>query len=315
MQHLTPKGLNRDGTRLVLVSESGEEFSVTVDHRLRTALRGDQPRSGTRTGQLEKKMESALRPRDIQMRIRSGESAEDVASAAGTTVEAIMPFAGPVLAERQHMAESAQKCSIRRGTGAAPVQHRTLADATAAYLSPQGIKVDDVEWDAWRRDDGRWTLVASWADETAHFTFDHRGRYVVADDEAARRLTGEAAAPVSATEPTRRLSAVRSEHEVPLGDENELGTDAIALVRERDLAVPQPEPAAEEEQTTDLSRTVEAVRAEAPAEPEPQPQPQVEREPEPAPSAENRESRPSRRKGRSSVPSWDEIMFGGGSQD
>ena len=37
MQDLTPVGLNEDGTRLVLVSASGEEFSVPVDTRLRAA--------------------------------------------------------------------------------------------------------------------------------------------------------------------------------------------------------------------------------------------------------------------------------------
>src|SRR4051795_10581073 len=110
MQDLTPVGLNEDGTRLVLVSASGEEFSVPVDTRLRAALRGEK----ARLGQLETKMDSALRPRDIQARIRGGESAEDVAAAAQTTVDAIMGFAAPVLAERAHIAESAQKSSIRR---------------------------------------------------------------------------------------------------------------------------------------------------------------------------------------------------------
>ena len=60
-----------------------------MDTRLRAALRGEN----LRLGQLEMKMESALRPRDIQARIRAGESPEDVAAAAQTTVEAIMGFA------------------------------------------------------------------------------------------------------------------------------------------------------------------------------------------------------------------------------
>ena len=77
MQHLTPVGLSKDGKTLVLVSDAGEEFTVEVDHRLRTALRGDN----ARLGQLEMRMESTLRPRDIQARIRAGESAEDVAAA------------------------------------------------------------------------------------------------------------------------------------------------------------------------------------------------------------------------------------------
>jgi hypothetical protein len=44
MQPLTPVGLSKDGQRLVLVSDTGEEFAVPVDHRLRAALRGDHAR-------------------------------------------------------------------------------------------------------------------------------------------------------------------------------------------------------------------------------------------------------------------------------
>ena len=193
MQHLTPVGLSKDGKRLVLVSDTGEEFAVPVDHKLRAALRGDH----ARLGQLEMKMESALRPRDIQARIRGGESAEEVAAAAQTTVDAIMGFAAPVLAERAHVAQSAQKSSIRRRSTEATTAAGTLDQAARTHLSDVGVRVDDVEWDAWRREDGRWTLVAEYAvggkARRAEFTYDPPGRYVVADNEEARRLTGEAA--------------------------------------------------------------------------------------------------------------------------
>ena len=190
MQHLTPVGLSKDGKSLVLVSNAGEEFAVPVDHKLRAALRGDH----ARLGQLEMKMESALRPRDIQARIRGGESAEEVAAAAQTTVDAIMGFAAPVLAERAHVAESAQRSS-RRSTEATTAAG-TLDQASSTHLSANGVRADDVEWDAWRREDGRWTLVARYAaagsPRRAEFTYDQPGRYVVADNDEARLLTGEA---------------------------------------------------------------------------------------------------------------------------
>src|SRR5436190_22174274 len=135
MQDLTPVGLNDDGTRLVLVSTSGEEFSVPVDTRLRAALRGDNARHG----QLEKKMDSALRPRDIQARIRAGESPEDVAAAGQTTVDAIMPFAGPVVAERQHVARNALKGSLRRRAGDSSTAPRTLGEAAELYVSEHAL--------------------------------------------------------------------------------------------------------------------------------------------------------------------------------
>src|SRR4051812_22308675 len=150
MQHLTPVGLSKDGKSLVLISNAGEEFAVPVDHRLRAALRGDQ----ARLGQLEMKMESALRPRDIQARIRGGESAEEVAAAAQTTVDAIMGFAAPVLAERAHVAQSAQKSSIRRRSTETTTAAGTLDQAARGHLGTVGVRADEVDWDAWRREDG-----------------------------------------------------------------------------------------------------------------------------------------------------------------
>ena len=320
MQHLTPVGLSKDGKSLVLVSNAGEEFAVPVDHRLRAALRGDQ----ARLGQLEMKMESALRPRDIQARIRGGESAEEVAAAAQTTVDAIMGFAAPVLAERAHVAQSAQKSSIRRRSTEASTAAGTLDQAARGHLSTVGVRADDVEWDAWRREDGRWTLVAQYAvsgsPRRAEFTYDQPGRYVVADNQEARLLTGEATStPAGGSSPGRRLSSVPSasaaDDELPLGD------DAIELVRDRDRspdAVDEPDLedrgdadwiAEPHEDTGPIERPVDGA---APVD-EPTPPAEVAEPPEATaePTEDTKPVKP-HKKGRSSVPSWDEIMFGGG---
>jgi hypothetical protein len=333
MQDLTTVGLNKDGTRLVLVSASGEEFSVPVDTRLRAALRGEN----ARLGQLETKMDSALRPRDIQARIRAGESPEDVATAAKTTVEAIMPFAGPVIAERQHVARTALKGSLRRPSGDA-TSPRTLGEAAEIFFGANSLHDEDVEWDAWRRPDGRWALVATYTvsgkARTAEFTHDQPGRYVVADNDDARILTGELRAPDEPGAPARpqarRLSSVHhTQDELPLGD------DAIELVRDpapqaipdevadpiADTAdadwltdpVPAPddvplieEPLAETPDALVEEPVDEPVEAEAP-------------DNEPDDSADSEDTaevkQASRRKGRSSVPSWDEIMFGGSAKE
>ncbi|MGY2875164.1 hypothetical protein ACVW00_002354 [Marmoricola sp. URHA0025 HA25] len=305
MQHLTPVGLSKDGKTLVLVSNSGEEYAVPVDHRLRAALRGDH----ARLGQLEMKMESALRPRDIQARIRGGESAEDVAAAAQTTVDAIMGFAAPVLAERAHIAESAQKSSIRRRSTETSTAVGTLDQASRRHLSDVGVRADDVEWDAWRREDGRWTLVAQYAvggaPRRAEFTYDQPGRYVVADNQEARLLTGESSMAPETGTPGRRLSAVPSDRGVD--DELPLGDDAIELVRDRAL-----DPAADHGDADWIARTDEEAEDESAAEHHDETAEEAgatgaAADPEPAEVAE----KPAR-KGRSSVPSWDEIMFGGG---
>ncbi|QNE17304.1 DUF3071 domain-containing protein [Kribbella qitaiheensis] len=208
-------GLSQDGKTLILaVAETGEEFAVPVDDRLRAALRGDR----ARLGQLEIQMESALRPRDIQARIRAGESPEAVAAVAQMPMERVMAFAGPVLAERDHVASLAQRASVRRrGGGDAPT--RNLGAWVTERLRIRGVDPASAEWDAWRRDDGRWAVRVSYfvdpsADDPgdekiAMFAYDAPGRYAVPDDDEARWLVGEQAQ-VIAPQPTseRRLTAV-----------------------------------------------------------------------------------------------------------
>lgn len=210
MAHLTLVGLSADKARLLLVDDSGTQHTLDIDAPLRAALRGDP----SRLGQLEIDMDSALRPRDIQARIRAGETAESVASAAQTSVDKIMPYAAPVLAERAHVAQRAGLSSVRRRSG----DHgaRTLGEAVEAQLRAHGVDPATVEWDAWRREDGRWTLTGLFSTAersgTATFSFDARGNFVTADDEDARWLIGDAAPAEAAgrttSAPTRHLGVV-----------------------------------------------------------------------------------------------------------
>ena len=323
-QDLTLVGLTDDKQKLVLVSDAGEEFTLPADARLRAALRGEH----SRFGQLEITMDSALRPRDIQSRIRAGESPEHVAAAAQTTLDKVMTYATPVLAERAHVADRAQRASVRRtaGAGASGV----LADAVAERLRGRNVDPATVDWDSWRREDGRWTVVADYrsgeSNRHAEFMYDAPGRYVVAEDDEARWLVGEQTS-LKGPQPrsgaaARRLSSVGTP-----GDDAELplGEDAIGMVT--DDPAPMVDPVVDpdtvvdtvvetepeqvddtQELTDDLTEDLSATAAAVRAEPEPiaEPEPEAEAAPEPAPK------RPAKKSRRPSVPSWDEIMFGGG---
>jgi hypothetical protein len=319
-QDLTLVGLTDDRTKLVLVSDSGAEFTLAADAKLRAALRGDH----ARLGQLEITMESALRPRDIQARIRAGETPESVAAAASTSIEKIMGYATPVLAERAHIADRAQRASVRRKAGEGST--RLLGDAVAEQLRSRNVDPETVEWDAWRREDGRWTLVADYrsGESTRHaeFVFDAPGRYVVAEDDEARWMVGEQSAskgpqPRVTTPAGRRLSAVPADEELPLGE------DAIGLVSDPD----GPAPDEDRESTVDLTQTARSARPLADPPPaaagdadwiatqasdRPEPARQAPAEEEPAAEQEETARKPAKKRGRASVPSWDEIMFGGG---
>ncbi|TXS57291.1 DUF3071 domain-containing protein [Streptomyces sp. t39] len=110
MPELRVVAVSNDGTRLVLKAADSTEYTLPIDERLRAAVRNDR----ARLGQIEIEVESHLRPRDIQARIRAGASAEEVAQLAGIPVERVRRFEGPVLAERAFMAERARKTPVRR---------------------------------------------------------------------------------------------------------------------------------------------------------------------------------------------------------
>lgn len=153
---------------------------------------GRLPCNTTESGDFAQ-MDSSLRPRDIQARIRAGASPEDVAAAAGIPVERLAAFAAPVVAEREHVAGLARTNPVRRR--GETTSHRALRNAVADSLAALGVDADDVAWDAWKLEDRRWRVRATWGgDDTEHvadFAYDQAGRFSVADNEEARLLVGD----------------------------------------------------------------------------------------------------------------------------
>jgi hypothetical protein len=190
MRELRLVAVSDDGTRLILEGNDSEsQMTLPLDERVHAAIRGDR----ARLGQLEIQQDSKLRPRDIQARVRTGESVESVAAVSGMSLDKVQRYAGPVLAERQHVAERAQNAVIRRAGG--EMQNRPLSEAVGEWVSRSDVDPESVQWDAWRRDDGKWQVVAAWQlgedDAEAKFTFDPTGRSVLPDDDEARGVAGE----------------------------------------------------------------------------------------------------------------------------
>ncbi|MEV0908125.1 MULTISPECIES: septation protein SepH [Streptomyces] len=334
MPELRVVAVSNDGTRLVLKAADSTEYTLPIDERLRAAVRGDRPR----LGQIEIEVESHLRPRDIQARIRAGASAEEVAQLAGIPVDRVRRFEGPVLAERAFMAERARKTPVRRpGENAGP----QLGEAVQERLTLRGAEKDTVQWDSWRRDDGTWEvlLVYRVAGEphSASWTYDPPRRLVQAVDDEARSLIGESDDLSATPEPSFPFvpRIARLPRDRPLDR---------ALERPERPALPSPEPVEESERDS-LTSLLEAVPSfrgdmvvpERPSETpeEPVEEPEAEEPPAPAASAgsayadvlmprsvgahrdrligsTDRQAeadgvRPGRR---AAVPSWDEIVFG-----
>lgn len=188
MQELRLVAVSEDGTYLVLATAGrGTRFTLPVDDRLRAAVRGHF----SRLGQFEIEVESPLRPKEIQARIRSGETAEEIAESAGIPVERVRWFEGPVLQEREYMAQQAQRVAVRRPgeTTLGP----PLGETVEERLGRGGVDLEEVEWDSWKCEDSTWRVRLSFFDNgrphAAEWSFDPRRRHVSPLDEIAARLT------------------------------------------------------------------------------------------------------------------------------
>ncbi|MFF5139035.1 septation protein SepH [Streptomyces sp. NPDC013157] len=338
MPELRVVAVSNDGTRLVLKAADSTEYTLPIDERLRAAVRGDRPR----LGQIEIEVESHLRPRDIQARIRAGATAEEVAQLAGIPVDRVRRFEGPVLAERAFMAERARKTPVRRpGENSGPL----LGEAVQERLVLRGAEKDTVQWDSWRRDDGTWEvlLVYRVAGEphSASWTYDPPRRLVQAVDDEARSLIGESddlAVPEPSFPFVPRIA--RLPRDRPLDRSGDRDRERPSLPAQS--SEPVEETTGERDSLTSLLEAVPSFRGDmvVPERPvevpeEPAPEPAAEEPPAPAASAgsayadvlmprsvgshrdrligaTDRQAeadgvRPGRR---AAVPSWDEIVFG-----
>ncbi|WP_277049656.1 septation protein SepH [Ruania albidiflava] len=342
MVELELVGIHSDGEHLIVMAPDGERYRLVIDEALRAAVRRDRPH-------LEKVRSSgALRPKDIQVQIRAGASAEEVAEAGGLPIETVRRYEGPVLAEREHVSERAQALPIGRDPDA-PV----LGDVVLDRLATRGVDTEEISWDARRNGHEPWQVLVRFSSgdkmREATWEVDLTARMTRAIDDEARWLseTDLESAPAR-----RHLQAVRSSRVYDVeADEEAHGVDALAeslqavdagLARDAEKA----DRAEEDESTAALLEELSANRgvrpgsaeedagdgvhepmlwedppaahpsASHPEETPPDPQvltppgeePAIEEDaqhkPKPAPR------RRSRRNRRTSVPSWDEIVFG-----
>ena len=318
MRELTFISLSEDGSTLLLGSTDGAQFSVPLDERLQSAVRRDRFSHGAPV------VLDGASPRDIQNRIRFGQTPQDIEATTGLELERILRFAGPVLAERAHIATQAQEVSLR-DTG----HERTLNTIVTDALILGGADVEGVEWDAWRRDDTRWSVLVSWEPvelvaegaTAALFSFDPADRTIESDDPASAWLLGESVdadmvvidESVSHTSGRPLLVAVPANDDVWDDDAVDLDLSETAFIaRDEALMVdfahlsdgPPSEPA-DEAPMEDVYNTLPGLEI---------PQKTSRRTPARQPRKNGGDAQKNTRS-RASVPSWDEILFGKGQPD
>ncbi|WP_116247132.1 septation protein SepH [Nocardiopsis sp. FIRDI 009] len=202
MHELRLVAVSEDGTYLVLASTGrGTRFMLPVDDRLRAAVRGQF----SRLGQYEIEVENPLRPKEIQARIRSGETAEAISEISGIPIERVRWFEGPVLQEREYIAQQAQRATVRTSGDAAPGP--SLEEVVTKRIGAHQLETGDASWDSWRREDRTWQIKLVFLhggdERVAHWLYEPRHNSVTpADEEAARFSESPSSVPLAPPDTT-----------------------------------------------------------------------------------------------------------------
>lgn len=253
MQELRLVGVSEDGGHLLLSGEGGAAFRLPINEALRMASTRPSMRPAARQETAPgPENRPLLSPRDIQSRIRAGATAQDIVDESGVDLQHVLRYEGPVRAERDYMAQLAQRVEVasplpshdgyRSAFGDNPAQ---LEDMVRYRLPAFGVDPDTAEWDAWRKPDGLWTVTVGFAlpagstasvgeEPIAQWTFNPSRRTILNANRWARVLSE--LEPVDGPLPSRRLTAVADrvfDFETDAGEDGQgspAGADADELL-------------------------------------------------------------------------------------
>lgn len=184
MDELELVRLHEDGERLVLAARDGAQSTLPITDALRAAIRGDRPR----TESIRAQEASALRPREIQERLRAGETCEKLAEASGLPIEHVRRFEYAVLSEREHSIARVRAKSVLTDDGGAT----TLGETADDRLRSRGVRPADARWTATREGTHPWIVRVEFEagdrPRVARWSLEPRGGFVTALDDEARWL-------------------------------------------------------------------------------------------------------------------------------
>jgi hypothetical protein len=294
MNELELVGLSEDRDYILLRGPNGQEFTVRVNEKLRAAVRRDRVA-------MERIREISLTPREIQTRIRAGATAAELAAEEDVELDYVSRYAAAVEDERAYVASQGRAATIGSESDSP-----TLGDLVIDRLAGRGVDYESIEWDAFRPGDGPWTLTATFettdATKVATWSYEPSTQALSALDDEARSLTEtQLDAPI----PLRPLERPEV-FDVMAGQEDDTEQLLDNLRTRRGIRPVDSEDEPEDSfegfgprQVFDQQETSEETAAGADADVLPIPVPEPVRKPTPV------------KRARPSVPSWDEIVFGG----
>lgn len=236
--------VSRDGDLLTFETPDGQRHTALLDEDLRMSLKPT-----TSLNQTE------ISPKEIQHRLRHGESIENLASEMGVSVASLEPFAAPIQDELRYLLDSALATTIADGN------HMTAFGAVLDRDHPGSSSRIYRENDSW--------ILEVVSDGLMRWRFDPKLRHLEPLDNSATNLT-------------------------LLHSQTDLVTATVTISSDPAPSYTEEIYEHEEEHTASVLDLVEELRARR--------------------QMQETTVRPSPAKGRTSLPSWDEIVLGTNSE-
>jgi len=179
-------GRMADGGAIELTDGSGVKYSLPITDALKSTV--TQPRL-TSVAPIDERPSFSVK--EVQARLRSGESMPSISRTTDWSIEKIEKFAGPILQERAYVIDTALKSNLRR-EASSPI----LEEATFVQLSNHGVDMESVEWNTHRNLDFTWNIVVMYPNidgtAEANWNFELGNRILTAQDDSARWIAGDA---------------------------------------------------------------------------------------------------------------------------
>lgn len=321
---------------LLVASVDGNRYRIPIDEVLQSKLRQAAPDPGSGR---------KIAPREIQAQIRSGMSAQDVAAVTGVPLEYIQKFEGPVLAEREFVVETALGVPVHTANESDPMAlARTFGIVIRERLV--GLGALNERWASWKDPESGWIVklafTAEQIDHDARWRFDPKKLTLAPLNNEAVTLSQQGEAQGALIPRLRAVSGDDREADSTRFDSGAFDIDDESLAQhESELpknrfgsnAPVEHEPVHDHNQTADLLEALRRRRGEreAAAMPEDDQASHPSRsqggirlvdvpldgfltdDAEPARTTAPQPVLPSKnaaRKGRTAMPSWDDIVFG-----
>ena len=280
MVDLEVLGATPDGTAVILTDSDVARYALPITDDLRIAVRRPLADANAGAGISPDKK---IRPKEIQTLMRAGATAAEIASSHDMDLESLQRFESPIVAERDFAAEQGRNARISRDATAP-----TLGELVVNRLAARGVDPELTKWDATRSPGEDWhvhvTFVQDATEHIATWKLDANAHSVEAIDQEATWLT-------ETTTPAGPERGAIPLHPAPEPEEESpreaAGTEALLdeLNARRGHRVEVA--TGTEDEDTDALPGMEHIEP-----------------------IEKPEPKPAKKKGRKSMPSWDEIVFG-----